>query len=153
MRQVGVGFYAELASALVAEAEAVTGDPQRGLEIAEELLASGSRHVALLRRASGVARGRLGTGDDARRQLELAAAAAEERAEDYELALALDALDCFGWLRAELQAERDAIADRLGIVEMPMIAGSERERQSVLALAVAAAAPALSRSDGSVALA
>jgi class 3 adenylate cyclase/tetratricopeptide (TPR) repeat protein len=153
MRQVGVGFYAELASALVAEAEAVSGDPQRGLEIAEELLASGSRHVALLRRASGVARGRLGTVDEARRDLELAAAAAEERTEDYELALALDALDCFGWLRAELQAERDAIADRLGIVEMPMIAGSERERQNVLALEVAAAAPALSRSDGSVALA
>ena len=109
--------------------------------------------MALLRRASGVARGRLGTGDDARRELELAAAAAEERAEDYELALALDALDCFGWLTAELQAERDAIADRLGIIEMPMIAGSERDRESVLALEVAAAAPALSRADGSVALA
>ncbi len=128
MRQVGVGFYAELASALVAEAEAVAGDPQRGLEIAEGLLESGSRHVALLRRATGICLGRLGRGDEARCELELAATAAEERAEDYELALALDALAAFGWLGPDLRAERDAIADRLGIVRMPTIIGSARDQ-------------------------
>ena len=136
MRQVGVGFYAELASALVAEAEAVAGDPQRGLETAEGLLESGSPQVALLHRAAGICLGRLGRANEARREFELAAATAEERGEAYELALTLDALATFGWLQPGLEAERDAIAERLGIVRMPAIAGHGAEN---LGLAVALA--------------
>ena len=136
MRQVGVGFYAELASALVAEAEAVAGDPQHGLETAEGLLESGSRHVALLHRAGGICLGRLGRDRESKRELELAVAAARERAEDYELALALDAMATFGWLEPEWAAERDAIAARLGIVRMPAITGygaEHRDRDVALA--------------------
>ena len=136
MRQVGVGFYAELASALVAEAEAVAGDPRRGLVTAASLLESGSRHVALLYRAGGICLGRLGRDQEAKRELELAAAAAQERAEDYELALALDATATFGWLEPGLAAERDAIAVRLGIVRMPAITGHGAENGGrVVALA------------------
>ena len=52
MRKVGVGYYADLANALVAEGESMGGSPERGREVASELLGAGSTYVALLRRAS-----------------------------------------------------------------------------------------------------
>ena len=58
--------------------------------------------VALLRRARGIGLGRLGRAEEARRELELAAATARGASEDYDVALALDALATFGWLRPGL---------------------------------------------------
>ncbi len=123
MRRAGVGYYADLANALGAEGEAVGGAPERGLQLAEELLAAGSTYVALLRRACGTALLRLGELDAARRELELAVVTARERGEDYEVALALDVLAGIEPLEAERQIEHDEILGRLGVVRLPSIAG------------------------------
>jgi class 3 adenylate cyclase/tetratricopeptide (TPR) repeat protein len=121
MRRVGVGYYAELASALIAEAEAMWGDPERALALAGDLDASGKRNVAMLHRVSAIGLARMGDRDAAKRELELSMAAARERGEDYELALALDALATLGPLDQDRLAERDAIVARLGVVRLPGI--------------------------------
>jgi class 3 adenylate cyclase/tetratricopeptide (TPR) repeat protein len=126
MRRVGVGFYADLAHALVAEGEAVGGRPARAIEIAVGLLGSGSPHLALLHRAAGIAQWRLGDTRAARRELDLALDAARAGGEDYEVALALDALSALECLDGEQTAERDAILTRLGVVRLPPLAGPER---------------------------
>jgi hypothetical protein len=123
MRRAGVGFYADLASALVAEAQAVGGVAEQGLQMAERLLAAGSTYVSLLRRACGSALLRMGDTEAAQRELELAVEAARERGEDYEVALALDALACIEPLDAARQLNRDMIVERLGIVQLPALAG------------------------------
>ena len=125
MRQVGVGFYAELAHALVAEGEALGGRPKRAIEIAVGLLGSGSPHLALLHRASGIAQWRLGDPDAARRELDLALEAARAGSEDYEAALALDAVSAIGSLDPAGKTERDAIFARLGVVRVPTIGSAE----------------------------
>ena len=122
MRKVGVGYYADLANALVAEGESIGGSPERGREVAIELLGSGSTYVALLRRASGIALGRMDQPEAARGELEHALRVARERGEDYEAALALDALSALGATDADQDAERDAIIEELGIEQLPSLA-------------------------------
>lgn len=116
MRQLGLDFYVDFATALVAEGEALGGDGQRALVIADELLASGTRYVSLLGRVRGIAMGRIGDRESALRELELAVTAARERGEDYELALALNAVAALGSLDRARARERDAIFRRLGVV-------------------------------------
>jgi tetratricopeptide (TPR) repeat protein len=131
MRRAGVGYYADLAAAMGAEGEAVSGAAELGLQLAEELLAAGSTYVALLRRACGIALLRMGALVAARRELELAVVNARERSEAYEVALALDGLARIAPLDPRRQAERDAILKRLGVVYLPSITGlAERSRGS-----------------------
>jgi tetratricopeptide (TPR) repeat protein len=120
-RRFGLDFYVDFAQALIAEGEALGGDAGRAVAIADGLLASDSRYVALLRRVRGIALARLDDREAAIHELELAVTAARERGEDYDLALALDALAALGRLDDGRRAERDAILARLGVVRMPAI--------------------------------
>ena len=134
MRQIGIPYYAELASALLAEAHALGGAPERALDIAQRLLASGNGYVSLLRRSSGIALARTGDRNPARREIDLALAAARERGEDFEIALALDALAALDSADAAQQRERDKIVERLGVERLPAIAAlSGRDEQSRIA--------------------
>jgi tetratricopeptide (TPR) repeat protein len=121
MRKVGVGYYADLANALVAEGESMGGSPERGLEVASELLGSGCTYVALLRRASGIALWRMDEPEAAQSELEQALSEARDRGEDYEVALALDALSVLNATDADQDSERDAIVEQLGIERLPSL--------------------------------
>ncbi len=123
MERFGVDFYAELAHALIAEGEALGGDPGRALELADEQLAAGSDEISLLTRVRGIALARLGDLDAAASALEHAVAGARERGEDFDVALGLDALVQIGRAQAPARAERDAILARLGVAALPAIAG------------------------------
>jgi class 3 adenylate cyclase/tetratricopeptide (TPR) repeat protein len=127
MRRVGAGFYAELAHALVAEAEAVGGSAQRAVEIAIGLLGSGSPHLALLHRAAGIAVWRQGDPGAATRELDLALEAARAGGEGYEVAMTLNALAALGDLDAAQAAERDELLARLGVIALPAIADDIHE--------------------------
>jgi tetratricopeptide (TPR) repeat protein len=122
MRRVGVGYYADLASALTAEAEALSGVAEGAVALSADLLASGNNNVAMLRRASAIGLARMGDRDGARRELELSLAAARARGEDFELALALDVLAALGPLDQDQRAELNGIVVRLGVVRLPVIA-------------------------------
>jgi hypothetical protein len=123
MRRVGVGYYADLADALIAEGEAVGGVAEQALAICGRLLTSGNSNVAMLRRVSAIAFARMGERDAARRELGLSLAAARVRGEDYEIALALDVLAALAALDHEQRVERDSIVARLGVVRLPAIPG------------------------------
>lgn len=124
MRQVGVGFYVDLATALTAEGEALGGSAERALEMTANLLSAGSAHRALLHRAAGTAHWRLGDPTAARREIGLALTAARRRHEDYEVALALDALSVIGSCTADQKIERETILSRLGVVRVSPVAGT-----------------------------
>jgi tetratricopeptide (TPR) repeat protein len=121
-RRLGFDYYAELASALLAEGEALAGSATDAVSIADKLLAMRSGHVSLLHRARGIAFARIGDHESSGRELELAAASASERGDDYELALALDALATLRAPQPVLERERNAILRRLGIVALPTTA-------------------------------
>ncbi len=114
LRRLGMDGYAEWATLLIAEAEAFAGDPRRALEIVGALRDTTDWYVALAHRIRGVALGRLGETRACVDELRTALAAARERSSDYDVALALDALNAFEW-SAERAAERGAITARLGI--------------------------------------
>jgi class 3 adenylate cyclase/tetratricopeptide (TPR) repeat protein len=121
MQRFRVDFYTDLARALIAEAQALGGDADRALALADEHLASGSSYASLLRRVRGIALARSGERSRAQEELRLALAAARERAEDYDVALALDALGAIGAADDGELAERAAILDRLGVLAVPAI--------------------------------
>lgn len=123
MRRAGVGYYADLASALTAEAEALAGDAKRAFAMSGSLLAAGNSNVAMLHRASAIALARTGDQDAASEELALSIEAARAREEYYELALALDARAALGVLDHDRLAERDEIVARLGVVRLPAIPG------------------------------
>ena len=123
MERFGVGFYAKLAHALIAEGEAFGGDPHRALALADAQLAAGNDEVSLLTRVRGIGLARLGDLDGAAAILEIAVAGARERGEDFDVALGLDVLARIGRARAAERAARDAILARLGVVALPAIAG------------------------------
>jgi len=120
-RRFGFDYYAELASAVVAEGEALAGSAPDAVAMAEDLLSSGNRQVSLLHRARGIAFARIGDHEAADHELDLAAGSARERGEDFELALALDALGALRAPQPDLERERDAIIERLGIVSLPTL--------------------------------
>lgn len=137
-RRYGFDYYAELASALLAEGEAVAGSASDAASIADKLLAMRNGHGSLLHRARGIAFARIGDNEAAGRELELAAASASERGDDYELALAIDALAALRPPQPVLERERDAILRRLGVVSLPMTADlgpADRGDQPVAAVA------------------
>ena len=119
MERFRVDFYTDLARSLIAEGEALGGDPDRALELAQAHLASGSSYVSILRRVRGIALDRLGRRAGAEDELRLAVAAAHERDEDYDVALALDVLVAIGAATPLEAAERDAVFGRLGVVSLP----------------------------------
>jgi hypothetical protein len=124
MERFHVDFYADLARALIVEGEALGGDAERAVTLADGRLSSGSSYVSLLRRARGIALARLGERDVAIADVGLAEAAARERGEDYDVALALDALATMGAAEEAALLERDEILERLGVVVVATVATS-----------------------------
>jgi class 3 adenylate cyclase/tetratricopeptide (TPR) repeat protein len=138
MRGFGLEQYGDFADAMVAEGEALGRDPDQALTIARNLLARGNTRVALLRRVCGVALARLGDGDSARHELELAVAAARARHEEHELAMAIDALTVVARVPRAAIRERDDILKRLGIarlVTVPTVREDTAAEQELLAIA------------------
>ena len=127
MERFGVGFYADLAHALIAEGEALGGDAHRALALADKRVAGGSDEISLLIRVRGIALARLGDLDGAAAGLALAVAGARERGEDYDVALGIDALAQIGRAQEPEREERDAILARLGVVALPAITGLEAD--------------------------
>ena len=115
LRRLGMDGYAEWATLLIAEAEAFVGDPARALEIVGPLHDTTDWYVALVHRIQGVAQGRLGNQRVCVEELQTALAAARERSSDYDVALALNAIEAFEPDRLQGAAERDSISARLGI--------------------------------------
>jgi class 3 adenylate cyclase/tetratricopeptide (TPR) repeat protein len=139
MERFRVEFYAELARSLIAEGEALGGDAERALAIAEQQLASGSSYVSLLRRVRGLALIRLGEGEAAAHaELRPALAAARERGEDYDVALALAALASVDAATADELAERDEIFERLGVIAAAALASGGADGDAAAPLAATA---------------
>jgi class 3 adenylate cyclase/tetratricopeptide (TPR) repeat protein len=115
------------AEALLAEAYAMSGRPEPALNAADVLLAgqpSGTRLCALLHRVRGFAFAQLDDLASAEDALEASLAEARAQAEDYEIAVTLDALERLAARtgRPELPsrgAERDALLARLNIAALP----------------------------------
>jgi tetratricopeptide (TPR) repeat protein len=118
LRVFSMNAYAEFGRALIAEAEALAGDPRRALELARVELQTADRQRPLLKRAEGIALARLGEADAACRELGDALACARARGADYEVAATIDALDVLACADADLLAERDEILGRLKIVRL-----------------------------------
>jgi tetratricopeptide (TPR) repeat protein len=138
MRQQRFDYYADCASALVAEAEALGGSADRALEIATGLLTPSSRYASLLHRSRGIALARLEDRKAAVAELEQSVAAARQIGEDYELVLTLDALAAVRPLGPDESRERDDILERLGIVRLPTIPGTDSAADDEPLAAVAA---------------
>ena len=119
LRKFHVDAYADFARALIAEAEALVGDPARAVDIAGRALEAGDRQRPLLKRVAGIALARLGLPDGARAELTGALAMAREGAADYDIAATIDALDGMGCADAAMRHERDEIVDRLKITGLP----------------------------------
>ena len=119
LRRFNMNAYADFARALVAEAEALTGDAGRALEIARAEMPSADRNRPLLERAAGIALARLGQPDAARDSLEAALKSARARRAGYDIAATIDALDRLGGADADARRERDEIIDALKIVRLP----------------------------------
>src|SRR5262249_54561921 len=92
LRGFNMQAYADWGRGLVAEAEALAGDPDRALEIARAELETADRERPLLQRAVGIALARLGDTDAAGRELGRALIWARERRAHYEIAATIDAL-------------------------------------------------------------
>ncbi|HEV7176193.1 MAG TPA: hypothetical protein VGN29_11915, partial [Solirubrobacteraceae bacterium] len=108
--------------ALIAEAEAFTGDAARALQVARQELDRGGRHRPLLQRASGIALARLSRLDEADEQLRIALGGAMEAEADYEVAATIDALDSLGAAGQDMLIDRDEIVERLKIERLPVLA-------------------------------
>ena len=118
-RTLGLDVYADLAQALIAEAEAITGNASRAIQIARRELQTADRHRPLLARISGIALARLGRAEAAVGQLNDALVAARERDAAYEIAATIDVLDSLGVADRQLVRERDEILRRLQVERLP----------------------------------
>jgi class 3 adenylate cyclase/tetratricopeptide (TPR) repeat protein len=119
LRRLGMDGYADFAQALVAEAEALAGDPSRALELAQSALRSADQQRPLLERVAGLALARLGQPEAAERELRRALESARERHAAYDLAVTIDVLGALGSAEPELLAERDRILERLKVERLP----------------------------------
>jgi tetratricopeptide (TPR) repeat protein len=122
LRAFSMSAYADFAHALIAEGEALSGDPRRGLDLARAGLASADRERPMLLRAAGTALARLGEVDAACRELTAALACARERRAGYEIAASIDALAALERADAEMLRERDEVLGALEIVRLPAVA-------------------------------
>jgi class 3 adenylate cyclase/tetratricopeptide (TPR) repeat protein len=124
LRRFSMDAYASFAEALLAEAEAFGGDPERALQIAHDQLELTDRNRPLLARAAGTALARLGRVDEARAELGRALSCARERGSEYDVAATIDVLSALGAADAGLRRERDEILRRLRIVALPAVASA-----------------------------
>jgi tetratricopeptide (TPR) repeat protein len=120
----------------LAEMIVLSGDGAGALELVEELLprCAGLDAAMLmpgLLRVDGWALIQSGRWGEAREQLDQARTLAGRRGDLYEECLALDALVALGSLTGEdvgeLEDARGSLVDELGIVQLPLVPGSERQ--------------------------
>jgi class 3 adenylate cyclase/tetratricopeptide (TPR) repeat protein len=119
MRRLRMEGYAELIEALIAEAEAVGGDALDGLDRASRALKANDRLRPLLTRAAGIALARMGQREAAMRELAHSLSTARDRAAEYDLAAAIDAMAAVGGADPEMLRDRDRILERLKITRLP----------------------------------
>jgi tetratricopeptide (TPR) repeat protein len=119
LRKLGIDAYADLAQALVAEAEAFAGDPVRALDIARRSLQANDRLRPLLTRVAGIALARMGEKATAVGELTDSLQSARERGAPYDIAATIDALAALGAAEPALIAERDEILGKLRIRQLP----------------------------------
>jgi tetratricopeptide (TPR) repeat protein len=119
LRRLGEYGYAEFARCLLAEANALGGDPQLALSEADRLFESADRSLTLLHRVRGVALVRVGDRAAGLRELNRSVEAAREQGVKFEVACGLDLLEVLGEPSPERARERDAILEELRIVQLP----------------------------------
>jgi class 3 adenylate cyclase/tetratricopeptide (TPR) repeat protein len=119
LRRLGIDAYADFAHTLIAEAEALGGDPFRALEIASQALEANDRERPLLTRMGGIALVRLGQRAAALRELRHSLETARGRNAEYDVAATIDAIDFIGGADRTLLTERDRILERLKITQLP----------------------------------
>ena len=119
LRKLSMDAYARFAEALLAEAEAFGGDPDRALRIARRQLKASDRNAPLLSRVAGIALARLGRVEEARAELATALQSARGRRAEYDVAATIDAMAALEEADAELLRDRDEILGRLKIVRLP----------------------------------
>jgi tetratricopeptide (TPR) repeat protein len=141
LRSFSMLAYAEFGRALIAEAEALAGDPKRGLEIARAELEASDRLRPLLQRSAGIALARLGEMDAAYGELSGALECARAQGAGYEIAASIDALARLGYGDEEMLRERDASLGRLKIVRLPAPAAVRGGGQAREAATARAGAP------------
>ena len=122
LRRLRVDTYADLAQALIAEAEGLSGDPFRALDLASQELQANDRQRPLLTRMAGVALARLGQKEAALRELRHSLSTARERRADYDVAATIDAMDAIAAVDQNMRDERDQIMRRLKIERLPTLA-------------------------------
>jgi tetratricopeptide (TPR) repeat protein len=119
LRRLGMGVDAEFASLVIAETEALSGDPEAATRTLAGLRATRDPYVPMLLRIRGFVDASLGNEVAAAAEFTASLSAARERAADYDVALALDALESLGPSDPQRADERDAILDHLGIEQLP----------------------------------
>lgn len=129
LRRFSMGAYADFALAVIAEGEAMAGDPQRALEIARAELETADRQRPLLQRAAGIALARLGQSEAAINQLTHALELARVRRAHYDVAATIDTLDALGSADADMLRERGEILDALKVVRLPASALSRQHAE------------------------
>jgi tetratricopeptide (TPR) repeat protein len=108
-----------LAEAYIAEALAFAGKPDAALLAADRALRDASRTAPLLHRVRGFALAQLGDDDGALHALYASLRDAEERANAYEIAITLDALEALGGAPPGSAARRAALLEQLDVEALP----------------------------------
>jgi tetratricopeptide (TPR) repeat protein len=120
LRAVGEMRYLEEVEAILAEAEAIAGDPTQAVALAESLVAA-STYEVWLQRVRGIALARQGRWGESVATLEGALAIARDRGALYDVAATLDLLVTLGAESEDGADERDSLLRRLGVARLPAV--------------------------------
>jgi hypothetical protein len=135
LARLSMDYYVAVARAYQAEAEAFAGDARDAIELADRMLTTTDRNLALVRRVRAIALIRLDRTPEAIDELDASLIAADGHGTDYDVAAALDLLDALGAL-PDAAARRDAILGRLRVqrLQRPPAVGSAGGRELSAAL-------------------
>jgi Flp pilus assembly protein TadD len=117
-RAVGETRYSDQIELALAEAEALGGDASRAVTITGRLGGSGPEPPSL-KRIRGMALARLGSLDEARRDLDAALAIARRSGALYDIAATLEVLRVVGADSEQQADEREELLERLGVERLP----------------------------------
>jgi tetratricopeptide (TPR) repeat protein len=120
LRTAGETRYLEQLELVLAESEALGGDPSRAVVITGQ---SGlaSRELPRLKRIRGIALARLGRLNEAKSELDAALSMARQSDALYEIAATLDVLHLLGAESEQQAGERDSLLERLGVEWLPAL--------------------------------
>jgi tetratricopeptide (TPR) repeat protein len=120
LRMVGETRYLDQLELVLAESEALGGDPSCAVVITGQLSVS-SRELPWLKRIRGIALARLGRLGEAKSELDAALSMARESDALYEIAATLDVLHLLGAESEQQAGERDSLLERLGVEWLPAL--------------------------------